>query len=525
MIEELTENKLTEYEFDDNSIDRLLHWNNYECVVVNNRGYFWASNIEKKIYSGSDGEVQYLNRQKTKFKTFDDLFDEAIFMDSIMMPKTEPHRSLLKRKYNFEFNLWLQNVKGWVYGDSIQYIGFLSKENWKEFLQNEKEKSNSAKEKLDSEKKGWQLERVKTSDMRKKNKPPFYSFVLAGQLSESIYQLKFIASIKTNDGLIPVEPTEVELILAFIRNLYQTDVNEIDEYLDFHFNKYAGKKIDWWRYTKSRLEDMRIDSKTNTKILHPHDEFIFEWMDKKKSEIRKHSNKSDAINKKDQNQLINSNKMINPRMTDDVTGKEFKNCSELIDYAKNRIKHLKSLKPSYNELAFWELENKEIREAMSESIYRSDESALFHDELRNYLHYINNKLHKQSAHKKKTNISMKRKNRLPREILVKPLMLCNLFESISKYKFIMNLLVEQNYCEANTFIWKYGGKGNKGLLVDFIKDLHVKKYYRDNKRPTIKQIKEIAQNTFGLNISTDTIKRAKPGEIQFPFIPLAPTIE
>lgn len=54
-IEPLTRDNLKKHGFDDEAIHRLLNWDNYECKLINSDGYFFASNIEKLIYSGSEG--------------------------------------------------------------------------------------------------------------------------------------------------------------------------------------------------------------------------------------------------------------------------------------------------------------------------------------------------------------------------------------------------------------------------------------------------------------------------------------
>lgn len=99
------------------------------------------------------------------------------------------------------------------------------------------------------------------------------------------------------------------------------------------------------------------------------------------------------------------------------------------------------------------------------------------------------------------------------------------FESISKYKTIMELLVTKNLVYPNTYIWKDEEKGNKAYLVGIIKDFHGKKYYKDNQRPTGEQIKLICKNTFGLEVSIHTIKRAKADNFNLDFIPYATTID
>lgn len=53
-IENLTKEKLIEYGFDEMHIERLFNWDNYEVNVSNNKGNFFASNIDNLIYSGKD---------------------------------------------------------------------------------------------------------------------------------------------------------------------------------------------------------------------------------------------------------------------------------------------------------------------------------------------------------------------------------------------------------------------------------------------------------------------------------------
>ena len=50
MIEKLTIAKLKEYGFEKETIERLKNWDNYEANLIADNGYFFASNIENKIY-------------------------------------------------------------------------------------------------------------------------------------------------------------------------------------------------------------------------------------------------------------------------------------------------------------------------------------------------------------------------------------------------------------------------------------------------------------------------------------------
>ena len=98
------------------------------------------------------------------------------------------------------------------------------------------------------------------------------------------------------------------------------------------------------------------------------------------------------------------------------------------------------------------------------------------------------------------------------------------FESISKYKYIMELLVKKGYCNAGNYNWCDEKKSNKATVLSVMKYLHTLGYYRGNKKLQIKQIKEISLNTFGVEVSESYIKQHKTDPVQVNFIPLASTI-
>jgi hypothetical protein len=73
-------------------------------------------------------------KDKEKFKTFEELFDYAVMVGSISVPETNIGRQNAKHLHNFNFNVWLQNFKGWEYGIEKTYIENLTRENWVEYL-------------------------------------------------------------------------------------------------------------------------------------------------------------------------------------------------------------------------------------------------------------------------------------------------------------------------------------------------------------------------------------------------------
>ncbi len=104
-----------------------------------------------------------------------------------------------------------------------------------------------------------------------------------------------------------------------------------------------------------------------------------------------------------------------------------------------------------------------------------------------------------------------------------PLTLFDVFKSPSKYQKIMDILINQGYCQAGTFIWKDERKGNKSLLVSILKFLHIQGYYKEDKKLKNKQIKAVAKNTFGMNIGDSIIGSTKPDDFKLGFIPPSST--
>lgn len=98
------------------------------------------------------------------------------------------------------------------------------------------------------------------------------------------------------------------------------------------------------------------------------------------------------------------------------------------------------------------------------------------------------------------------------------------FESIHKYKKVMEILTSENLIQPNTYIWKDEMKGNKAFLAALIKHLHLQGYFKNGEKPSNNAIVEITKNSFQWHVSLDTVKRAKPDDFDFRFIPPASTI-
>ena len=84
----------------------------------------------------------------------------------------------------------------------------------------------------------------------------------------------------------------------------------------------------------------------------------------------------------------------------------------------------------------------------------------------------------------------------------------------------MEILVKEEKCDPNTHIWIDQDKGNRRYLPALIKYLHSQGYYK-NGQLTNNQVLDIIKNTFKWNIGIDSVKKAKPKNYVFKFIPTA----
>ncbi|MBT0811057.1 hypothetical protein KIH41_07160 [Litoribacter ruber] len=100
----------------------------------------------------------------------------------------------------------------------------------------------------------------------------------------------------------------------------------------------------------------------------------------------------------------------------------------------------------------------------------------------------------------------------------------DLFADVSKYHFILSLLVEKQVIHLGTNLAKDMRGGYKSLFGAIIKDLSVKGYYSEITRPSYEKIVVVCENTFGVVMSQETAKKAKPDQFDLDYIPLASTI-
>jgi len=90
------------------------------------------------------------------------------------------------------------------------------------------------------------------------------------------------------------------------------------------------------------------------------------------------------------------------------------------------------------------------------------------------------------------------------------------FKNEYEYKKVMDLLVNEKYCNEETFIWIDEKKGWKKLLASLIIHLHSKGYCK--RRLSNPEVISIAKNTFQIDMGEDTVKHAKGSDYKFDFI-------
>ncbi len=93
--------------------------------------------------------------------------------------------------------------------------------------------------------------------------------------------------------------------------------------------------------------------------------------------------------------------------------------------------------------------------------------------------------------------------------------LSQVFKDESEYMKVMDLLVNEKYCDEETHIWIDEKTNTKKILATLIKQLHSKNYYKTNLKNN--EVKSIAKNTFRIDMGIDTVKQTKPSDHKFTF--------
>lgn len=100
---------------------------------------------------------------KDQFKTFDELFEMAVRMEAVDgVPKNKMVYRVDKSLHNFKFNIWLQDYKGWEFGNEKQYEANLTKQNWIEYFAFYENEMKHLKQSIEKEKRSWRPQQIET---------------------------------------------------------------------------------------------------------------------------------------------------------------------------------------------------------------------------------------------------------------------------------------------------------------------------------------------------------------------------
>jgi hypothetical protein len=97
-----------------------------------------------------------------KFKSFSEFFDYIVKRKALDIPLNK--KSNYMALYNMTFNQWLQENKGWEYGNEKTYLANLTKDNWLLFLLTESESRKKVLKEIatttEAENKEWDIKNI-----------------------------------------------------------------------------------------------------------------------------------------------------------------------------------------------------------------------------------------------------------------------------------------------------------------------------------------------------------------------------
>lgn len=97
------------------------------------------------------------------------------------------------------------------------------------------------------------------------------------------------------------------------------------------------------------------------------------------------------------------------------------------------------------------------------------------------------------------------------------LKLSDVIKDDDTYNKIMQALTVK-HCDPVTHQWIDYDNGKKGLLAAVLNHLHFMQCYKNNKRPKAIQMLIISKNTFGVEMSIDTIHHSRPKDFDLSFL-------
>lgn len=93
-----------------------------------------------------------------RYQSFDDLFRASVVHKALGPFKDQQSYLLARSSTNFQFNIWLQELKGWEYGNEDHYQTFLTKETFQDFLRFQREEEKQKLLREQQEVQSWKIE-------------------------------------------------------------------------------------------------------------------------------------------------------------------------------------------------------------------------------------------------------------------------------------------------------------------------------------------------------------------------------
>ena len=110
------------------------------------------------------------------YSSFEDLFADAVSNNAIGKIGNKQTYLIERSRYNYEFNVWLQEFKAWRYGDEQQYAQFLNKESFIEYLKYQKQVELNRQAEKENEKATWRIDLDTSSNQISPiNKKPIFN--------------------------------------------------------------------------------------------------------------------------------------------------------------------------------------------------------------------------------------------------------------------------------------------------------------------------------------------------------------
>ncbi|MBP6023929.1 hypothetical protein [Ferruginibacter sp.] len=196
--------------------------------------------------------------KETNYNTFDKLFEAALINQAIGPFENEELKLISRTQYNFNFNVWLQETKGWQYGNETIYNNYLTKDYFLEFLQYEATQNKEQISKMENEANTWQIE-----NNRSTTPPLLWQGFIKIELQGRLQEIENKINDKISNWKLRIDLIECAAFcqLLYDKKYFVTGATSIVSVNKFALNKY-GTEI-----TIQLKSAKRKDRNTHKKLL------------------------------------------------------------------------------------------------------------------------------------------------------------------------------------------------------------------------------------------------------------------